>query len=262
MITARRYLFPAAIGLFIVLACVETGLQIKDSEYTRSVTTEVIRQARASTPKEKVLAIRDYLRRHIRFQEALHEGRPFFRATASETLQDGIGYCGEVSRTFICMANAAGISAQRLNLIGTQSHVVAEAHLGAEGLVVVDCQNPPTISELESLDKVMQRSQYTDYSTLNLRRLGLGSVLSRVKLRMGGFATYLSERPHALKAALWIILAVGFLLVKALRRLVRRFLLWRGWVHGSDKPRIARISADLSSAPDKESALFRTTKAG
>ncbi len=142
------------------------------------------------------------------------------------------------------MANAVGVKAQRINLFGKKIHVVAETDLGPEaGLVIVDCQYPPSIPDLETLDKVMQRPDYDDYSTLNLRRLGLNTTFSRVKLQFGGFITYLSERPHALKSALWLGLAVGLLLLSGLRRLARRFLTWRGWIHSSDITRIQRISS-------------------
>jgi 8-oxo-dGTP pyrophosphatase MutT (NUDIX family) len=231
----RPYIFPLAVGLFAVLALWEVGLQMMDSHSTHAAAIEVVRQAGANTPRQKVLAIRDYLRRHIRFQDAPDHDRSFLRATAAETLRDRLGFCGEVSRTFICMADAVGINAQRVNLYGKHPHVVVEADLGPEGHVIVDCQNPPSIVDLESLDKVMQRPEYDDYSTINLRRLGLGNLVGRLKLNIGGNLTYLLERPHALKAVFWAALAFGLISLRGLRSLVRWLLHWRSWFHISDK---------------------------
>ena len=117
-------------------------------------------------------------------------------------------------------------------------------------MVVVDCQNPPAIRDLESLDKIMQRPEYDDYSTLNLRRLGLDGLFSRVKLRIGGLLTYFLERPHALKGACWFGLAFGLLVCQGLRWLGRRYLLWKGWIHTSDT---ARIKNSISSVEREDS---------
>jgi hypothetical protein len=236
----KKCLYLSALCLCLLCGLVETYLESRDAAYVRTIAAEVIDRAHAQTSRQKVEALRDFMRGHVRYKDAPVYDRPFFRATAAETLGNGLGYCGEVSRAFICMAETVGIKAQRVNLHGKHTHVVAEADLGDEGLVVVDCQNPPAIPELESLDKIMQRREYDDYSTLNLRRLGLDGLFSRVKLRIGGHFSYFLERPHALKAARWFTLAISLLLGAALQRLVRRYLVWKGWVHTSDKTRLLK----------------------
>jgi hypothetical protein len=152
-------------------------------------------------------------------------------------LQSGKGYCGEVTRAFIRMADAVGIRAQRINLYGAINHVVAEVELKPDERVIVDSQNPPLLLDLETLDHVILRPEYTDYSTLNLRRLRLSWLVSRVKLEMGPL-TYWTESPNALKAGLWLAVALvllsGKLLLVCGRPLVRKLLARRGWVKSPD----------------------------
>jgi hypothetical protein len=130
-----------------------------------------------------------------------------------------------------------GIRAQRINLYGAVNHVVAEVELKPGERVIVDSQNPPLLPDLETLDHVILRPEYTDYSTLNLRRLRLSWLVSRVKLEMGPL-TYWTESPNALKAGLWLTLASillsGKLLLVCGRPLVRKLLVRRGWVKSAD----------------------------
>ena len=155
------------------------------------------------------------------------------RATAADTLRSGLGYCGEVTRVFICMAASVGVRAQRINLYGKENHVVAEAQLAPEKRVIVDCQNPPRIAQLVPLDKVILQPECSDYSTLNLRRLRLNWLVSRLKLEMGPL-TYWTENPHLLKATIWFFLAAALLSLKLALQLARLMLRRAGWVRGTE----------------------------
>lgn len=230
-----HWLLLVAAGL-LLCAAEQLAYQWKDRDYLQALTNTVIKNACARTAEQKALALRDYLRQNVAFDGAPVEGRPYLRASAAETLKSGKGYCGEVSRAFICMAGLADIPAQRINLYGGTSHVVAEVELGGKNWIV-DCQNPPAIADLEPIEQVMRERGYFDYSTLNVRRLGLDSFFSRIKLRMGPL-TYWGENPHALRAAFWFALAGLVLLFRPLRWSVRAMLKRRGWIHESDKPKL------------------------
>ncbi|MFN7948466.1 MAG: transglutaminase-like domain-containing protein [Blastocatellia bacterium] len=232
-----KLFLPILILACLLLGFTESFLSYRDSQYVRSVASRVVQEANAADAQAKVIALRDYLRRHVRYQEAATEGRPFLRDSAADTLRSGKGYCGEVSRAFIVMADTVGIRAQRINLYGKAQHVVAEAELAPGNRVIVDCQNPPQIADLEPLDQVIQRPEYDDYYTLNLRRLHLNWLVTRVKLEMGPL-TYWVERPHAINASLWFLLAAAMLGLKGLRLLARAYLKWRGWVHISTIPAV------------------------
>ena len=82
----------------------------------------------------------------------------------------------------------------------------------------------------------MLRAEYDDYSTLNLRRLHLNGIFQRIKLEMG-ILNYWLESPHALKALLWLALAVLLISLRLVvltgRHLLRLILTRRGWVHHS-----------------------------
>jgi hypothetical protein len=228
----RKHLFWVLVLDALCFGCLEAVLQYREEQYVESVARRVVRNAGATDPRTQVKALRDYLRRDIRFHGAPYFDRPYFRASAAQTLRSGLGYCGEVTRTFICMADSLGIRAQRIILSGRKHHVLAEAQLGPGDWVLVDCQNPPEVKHLDRLERVMLWPEYGDFYTINLRRLGLTWLVTRVKLQVG-WVTYLAENPHALAAALWFLLGGGLVAAKGGRWLFRRWLLRRGWVHQS-----------------------------
>jgi|GEM_PF-81598 len=250
----RKHPFIAITLVAVLMGLAESVLQYMDTRYVRSIAWDVVQMAQASDPRSRVIALRDFLRSHVTFQGFSQDGRPFLRASAADTLRSGKGYCGEVTRAFICMAATLGIRAQRINLYGKSAHVVAEAELAPGDRVLVDCQNPPQIAGLEKLDRVILRDEYDDYYTLNLRRLGINWLVTRIKLEMGPL-TYLTENPHTLKALLWFMFALALLTFKEARILVRVYLRKRGWIHISEVPAITMAAVAGSKARQTASEL-------
>jgi len=223
-------------GAFM-MSSIEATKQLQESRYVKAIAEGIVQKAGAGDNRSRVIALRDYLRERVSFQGAPDADRPFLRATAAETLRSGKGYCGEVTRAFIRLSAAVGIRAQRINLYGSDNHVVAEAELRPGERVLVDGQYPPHVRDLEPLDRVILRPEYDDYSTLHLRRLRLNWLVSRIKLEMGPL-TYWIENPHALKSGLWLALALALLIGKFLfiggKSLAIRLLARRGWVKVAD----------------------------
>lgn len=243
----RKYLKIAywlIVAAALVMSVFEAYRQIREDHYISDLAGRIVSRAGAVTPRERIIALRDHIRKTVRYEEAPYHNRPFLRATAAETLQSGEGYCGEVTRAFINLARAVDIRAQRINLWGSLPHVVAEAEITRGDNVIVDCQYPPTIKDLEKLDRVILRPEFDDYYTLNLRRLRLNWMMTRVRTRLGS-ATYWLENPHALMAAGWGLLAALLVVVwfgvKISRRLLRTFLLRRGWVYLGTQPGSAGV---------------------
>jgi len=221
--------------LCLLLGTLEASLSALEAEYVSRRARAVVAAAGAVTRREKTVALRDYLRRHVKSQGYPQAGRGFLRPTAAEVLRSGRGWSGEATRTFICMADAVGVRAQRINLYGSVQHVVAEAELGPRDRVVVDCSvfnGAPIVPDLVPLDELMVRPEFEDYYTLNLRRLGMQWLVSRVHLSLGPL-TYWTEQPHLLKATLWFFLAAALALAHVARRAFRAFLAKRGWLHSS-----------------------------
>ena len=227
----------AALVLSLGLGGFETFRQYRDTQFIDELARNVASAAPAGDRRAQVIALRDFVRANVSYHGAPYSDaeRPFFRATARETIQTGLGYCGEDTRAFINLAAALGIPASRINLYGPTPHVVAMAELGPGEQVVVDAQNPPQIPDLETLDHAMFGHGYTDYSTLNLRRLRVGWLFSRVKLTIGPL-TYVGENPHAIKAILWFLFAAVLLGLRQGRSVIRYALHRRGWVHVSSLP--------------------------
>jgi hypothetical protein len=243
----RRHISLVALLLPVLLGSAEVSRQVAEARYVASVAQSAIRSAGAVTPRQQVLALRDYLRVHVSYYHAPYRDRPFLRATAGETLRSGEGYCGEVTRAFICMASAVGIPAERINLYGSRTHVVAEAALCPHQHVLVDCQNPPQIAGLETLDQVILRPEYDDYGTVNLRRLHIAWLVTRLKLGIGPL-TFWSENPHALKALMWYLIPPILISMTGARRVVRLALYRRGWIHVTDRPAVERAAVALAPA--------------
>lgn len=237
MPTAGSDVPPVSLSLAVAAAAFSLSifqfhLHRENRVYLALRAAEIVRDAGAVTPREKVVAIRDYLRANVNHDGFPIEGRPFFRHSGAEILRTGKGWCGEVTRAFIVLAREVGIPAQRINLYGRVLHVVAEAEVAPGERVVVDSQNPPYIPDLEPLDKVIQRPEFDDYYTVNLRRLRMSWLVTRVKFEVGPL-TYILESPNRLKAILWLILS-AFAAGTHLARLSLRALLHRrGWVHRS-----------------------------
>jgi hypothetical protein len=240
----RKLIFWALFAVSIAMFAVEAAQQYKESLYVNAFAWEVVNREQAKDAQSRIIALRDYIRQNVTFQSAPKD-RPFLRASAAETLRSGKGYCGEVTRAFIQMAGAVGIRAQRINLYGKNPHVVAEAELSPGDAVIVDCQYPPQIRDLEKLDQVILRREYDDYYTLNLRRLRINWFVTRIKTEIGPL-TYWTENPRALKAALWLGLAFFLIVCRVIRSALRYVLRKRGWVHVSDLKRVG-VSANISS---------------
>jgi transglutaminase superfamily protein len=238
----RRPLFLFMTLVSVLLGAAEIIQQAADARYVRSTATAVIEKSGASTPGECVIALRDYLRANITFRGAPSLHRPFLRATAADTLRSRRGYCGEVTRAFICMASTAGVRARRINLYGSKPHVVAEAELAPGRKVIVDCQNPPRIAGLERLDQVIRRPEFEDYSTLNLRRLHISWLVARLKPEMGPL-TYWTENPHALKALIWFSVPMMLIAVRGMRALVGFYLRRQGWVRLANTDALQQATA-------------------
>ena len=108
--------------IFAVLNAIN---QRKDSQYVRQVALEVSGQARTTDQMSTVIALRDYVRKHVSRAQYPARGRPYLRDTAADILRSGKGRCGEATRAFIGLAETFGIPAQRLYLEGQRRHVVA-----------------------------------------------------------------------------------------------------------------------------------------
>lgn len=220
-----KRLYRLIVFAALVFGLIEWSRHWRENRFVGALAQEVVEQARASDDRSRVITLQTYLRQHVSYQGAPYAERPFFRASAADTLRSGKGYCGEVTRAFIRMAGALGIRAHRINLYGSRLHVVAEADLGAGDKVIVDCQQPPQVAGLEKLQQVIARPEYDNYATLNLRRIGLDRFISPFQWEIGPVGDWL-ESPHAIKASLWLLLAIGLMvarrLLKSLGRRERR----------------------------------------
>src|SRR5438128_8674494 len=100
MASLRPRVLQMALLVPLLLGAVQIALQVSDAHYVDSVAQRVVHRAGAVTPRERVIALRNYLRANISFDQAPFSDRPFLRASAGETLRLRRGFCGEVTRTF------------------------------------------------------------------------------------------------------------------------------------------------------------------
>ncbi|MDT5269117.1 MAG: Transglutaminase-like superfamily [Acidobacteriota bacterium] len=195
-----------AVGLAcLALALLAAGVfeareQQRQDEYVRAVTREALAGIPANDFDAKVVALRDYIRTHVRNIEFRGLTRPFLRDTAADTLRTGKGRCGEAARVFVNMARAAGIHAQRLYLEGEQSHVISVVGRDDGAVLIVDSSADPTyFQELEPLSAFASHKEFRTFSTWRRTRALRALPSNFVSL---GPLPYLFENPHALLACL------------------------------------------------------------
>lgn len=201
-----------------------------DQEWLKKKAAEIVHLATASGSEQEINALRDYVRKHVRYEGVDQNDRPFLRASARETLESGRGYCGESTRAFICLARQRGIKAQRVNLYGSINHVVAEVLTGPNREVLVDVQDNPDTNPLLDRKKYTvhqiendPRSPFTEYSNVHLRRFPvIGPYIKHVKLEQS-WVTWVLENPALLKSILWGGLAAIALAVFVVDRVLVRF---------------------------------------
>ena len=202
-----RRLLPAGLAC-LALALLAAGAfeareQQRQDEYVRSVTREALAGVPAGDFDAKVLALRDYIRTHVRNIEFGGLTRPFLRDTAADTLRTGKGRCGEAARVFVNMARAAGIDAQRLYLEGEKSHVITVVGRDDGTVLIVDSSADPNyFTELEPLSALSTHGEFRTFSTW--RRTRALRALPSNYVSLGPLA-YLFENPHALLACFCLL---------------------------------------------------------
>ena len=211
----RRLLAATLAGLALALLAAgvfEAREQQRQDEYVRTVT----REALAGVPDNfdaKVVALRDFIRTHVRNIEFKGLTRPFLRDTAADTLRTGKGRCGEAARVFVNMARAAGINAQRLYLEGEKSHVITVVGHGDGTVLIVDSSADPTyFQNLEPLSALTKHQEFRTFSTW--RRTRALRALPSNFVSLGPLA-YLIENPHALLACLCFLASAATLTLAA-----------------------------------------------
>lgn len=211
----RRLLAVVIAGLALALLAAglfEAREQQRQDEYVRAVT----REALAGVPDDfdaKVVALRDYIRTHVRNIQFAGLTRPFLRDTAADTLRTGKGRCGEAARVFVNMARAAGINAQRLYLEGEKSHVITVVGRDDGAVLIVDSSSDPTyFQDLEPLSTLTSHREFRTFSTWRRTRALRALPSNFVSL---GPLPYLFENPHALLACFCFLASVSTLTLAA-----------------------------------------------
>lgn len=228
----RRLLAAALAGLALALLAAgafEAREQQRQDEYVRAVTREALAGVPAEDFEAKVVALRDYVRAHVRNVEFAGLTRPFLRDTAADTLRTGKGRCGEASRVFVNMARAAGIQAQRLYLEGEKSHVISVVGRDDGAVLVVDSSADPTyFADLEPLSAISRHQEFRTFSTWRRTRALRSLPSNFVSL---GPLPYLFENPHALLASFCLLAAAATFALSAYtaRRLARTHIPDKGF---------------------------------
>ena len=195
---------------------------------------QITDQAGAHTQRERIMALRDYLRHHVKWRGAAHDDRPFLRATARETLESGLGYCGESTRAFINLAHQLGIKAHRVNLYGPSPHVIAEAEVRTDVDILVDAQDSPLMNAYFdqrdwTLDEAIRDpgTPFLSYSNIHLRRVPmLNQYLSQVKLT-NTTVTWIAENPWLIGTYAFGSLFISIIGILLIDRIAIRFYAYR-----------------------------------
>lgn len=229
----KRVIWVFLMALLLLASYCELRFQ-EEQRWLAVKARQITDQAGAHTQRERIIALRDYLRRHVKWRGAAHDDRPFLRASARETLESGRGYCGESSRAFINLAHQFGIKAHRVNLYGPNPHVIAEAEVRPDVDILVDAQDNPFMNAYFdrrdwTLDEAIRDpgAPFLSYSNIHLRRVPiLNQYLSRVKLT-NSMVTWIVENPWLMGTYAFgslFLLITGILLID---RIAIRFYAYR-----------------------------------
>src|SRR5271157_2094840 len=231
---AKRFAIPAIVMTLLLFAGHCLLRHREDQRWLAVRARQITDRAGAHTRREQIIALRDHLRRHVKWRSAPHDDRPFLRATARETLESGLGYCGESTRAFINLAHQLGISAQRVNLYGPNPHVIAEAEVRPGLSILVDPQDSPLMNGYFdrrdwTLDEAARDpgAPFLSYSNLHLRRVPLLSrYATRVRLTSSSL-TWVLENPWLIEAYIALIFFTLITVGLLIDRLAVRFYAYR-----------------------------------
>lgn len=210
-------IFALALVL-LSLAVAEAVSQKREDDFVNSQAREALRGLTTDNFDDKLTALRDYVRAHVRNINFSARGRPFLRDTAADILRTGKGRCGEATRAFVNLARASGIKAQRLYLNGRRPHVLAVVRTDDGRKLVVDAYESHYVPETEPLEQLPSHTEFTSYSTFGFRRMWPLRALPSHELSLGPLS-YPLENPHALSSLLWFAAsALALTLAELLRR--------------------------------------------
>lgn len=91
-----KHLYRLIVLVALIFGLFEWSRQWREDQFVGALAREVVERAQAKDNRSRVLALQAYLRTYITYHGAPYGDRPFFRASAQDTLQSGKGYCGEV----------------------------------------------------------------------------------------------------------------------------------------------------------------------
>jgi hypothetical protein len=220
----------------VLLSYHQVNNYLNDQRFIRTKARQIVKEAGAKTSLDIVRAVQDYLKKNITmFDNAGKlisiEGRPFLRASARDVLEENNGFCGEISRSLIALLRVYDIQARRINLWGKLPHVVAEVDIEGKK-VIVDAMYVPDLKWPEdrflTLQEIISGEMFgfNEYSTINIRRLGLKRLWGNPHLPLGRSLEWFLENPRLMKLSFYLFLIVVLLYG-------RHWYVIRGRVQGS-----------------------------
>ena len=98
----RHRLHVACLAIAIVAGASAVGEGVQHLRGNAALRERLASWNLPAGKRERAIAIRDHVRASINHDGLrLSDSRPFFRATAIETLRSGKGFCGEASRVMV-----------------------------------------------------------------------------------------------------------------------------------------------------------------
>lgn len=195
---------------------------------------------------DRVLALQRFVRSVAPARPGLPRG--FLRPSAAEILHRGPDGAGDTVRLFVCLASSLGIRCQRIMFYHSRpyirtplqrEHILAEVELEPGQSLIVDPRSNPEVPAPTMLDELIAEPRYERFSTVNLDRLGLEKLISRLKLDVVPLGVWL-EKPHWIKSALWLFVSILLLTASG----IVEWFEARRYPHRVPDPRMDPVSAD------------------
>lgn len=209
--------------VLVIITVVFVIQHFREKKRIRALAGQITKQNRITTIQD-VIKIKNYLQKTIQYDiNEKQKNRPLLRATALQTLKNGIGFCGENARAAILLLRYAGIKANRIYLYGQKwQHVVVEMKWKGQWCLF-DGHNDPNMllsddmvckipsEDIASYPNNYPMNPWLDFCRIKfLRRKPFPKKWS--KIRLAGVFVAMLESPNLTKAIFFLfLLFISFL---------------------------------------------------
>lgn len=200
----------AIIGVTGITSLYYLVREIQEFFFLKSILHEILGKSKIESVQDLV-KIKNYLQSTISYNGSLKtKKRPLLRHTASQTLKNKYGFCGENARVAIKLFHIGGIKARRIYMFRKEwQHVLIEHEYNSNWFMFDGHFDPSTlltdsaVATIPSEEILSYPNDYENNPYLNFCRIKLfykvSFLKSLSKIKLPSCIVYLFESPYLIK---------------------------------------------------------------